>query len=56
MIDAPLVLYRDVVRPEWVDYNHHLNVAFYVRAFDIALHAGLPAPADKCSIIGIRKR
>ena len=46
MSDAPLVLYRDVVRPEWVDYNHHLNVAFYVRAFDFATdalfdHAGL---------------
>ena len=39
MIDAPLVLYRDVVRPEWVDYNHHLNVAFYVRAFDFATDA-----------------
>ena len=46
MSAAPLVLYRDVVRPEWVDYNHHLNVAFYVRAFDFATdaffkHAGL---------------
>ena len=45
-IDTPLVLYRDVVRPEWVDFNHHLNVAFYVRAFDFATdaffdHAGL---------------
>ena len=39
MIDAPLVLYRDVVRPEWVDYNHHLNVAYYVRAFDLATDA-----------------
>ena len=39
MIEAPLVLYRDVVRPEWVDYNHHLNVAFYVRAFDFATDA-----------------
>ena len=41
MIDAPLVLYRDVVRPEWVDYNHHLNVAFHVRAFDLATDAFL---------------
>ena len=46
MNDAPLVLYRDVVRPEWIDFNHHLNVAFYVRAFDLATdaffeHAGL---------------
>ena len=39
MIDAPLVLCRDVVRPEWVDYNHHLNVAYYVRAFDLATDA-----------------
>ena len=46
MSHPPLVLYRDVVRPEWVDFNHHLNVAFYVRAFDFATdaifdHAGL---------------
>ena len=39
MTDAPLVLYRDVVRPEWVDYNRHFNVAFYVRAFDFATDA-----------------
>ena len=39
MSHPPLVLYRDVVRPEWVDYNHHLNVAFYVRAFDFATDA-----------------
>ena len=39
MIETPLVLYRDVVRPEWVDFNHHLNVAFYVRAFDFATDA-----------------
>ena len=39
MSHPPLVLYRDVVRPEWVDYNRHLNVAFYVRAFDFATDA-----------------
>ena len=39
MTDAPLVLYRDVVRPEWVDDNRHLNVAFHVRAFDFATDA-----------------
>ena len=39
MTDAPLVLYQDVVRPEWVDYNRHFNVAFYVRAFDFATDA-----------------
>ncbi len=26
-IDAPLQLYEDVVRPEWIDYNGHMNVA-----------------------------
>ncbi len=25
------------VRPEWLDYNGHMNVAWYLRAFDLAL-------------------
>jgi acyl-CoA thioester hydrolase len=33
---APLDLHREVVRPEWIDYNGHMNVAFYVLAFDHA--------------------
>ena len=24
------------VQPEWLDYNDHMNVAFYIRAFDMA--------------------
>lgn len=39
MKDAPLQLYRDRVRPEWIDYNGHMNVAFYVLAFDYATDA-----------------
>lgn len=35
-IDAPLQLHRDRVRPEWIDYNGHMNVAYYVLAFDYA--------------------
>lgn len=38
-IDAPLELYRDKVRPEWIDYNGHMNVAYYVLAFDYATDA-----------------
>lgn len=38
-IDAPLELYRDEVRPEWIDYNGHMNVAYYVLAFDYATDA-----------------
>lgn len=26
-----------VVRPEWIDYNGHMNVAYYVLAFDLAI-------------------
>jgi acyl-CoA thioester hydrolase len=48
-IDAPLELYRDKVRPEWIDYNGHMNVAYYVLAFDYATdaffdHIGLDDP------------
>ncbi|MFQ5783368.1 MAG: thioesterase family protein [Alphaproteobacteria bacterium] len=34
--DAPLALYEDEVRPEWIDLNGHMNVAYYVLAFDYA--------------------
>jgi acyl-CoA thioester hydrolase len=32
-----LVVKRSTVRPEWIDYNGHMNVAYYVLAFDQAL-------------------
>jgi acyl-CoA thioester hydrolase len=35
-IQAPLDLHRETVRPEWIDYNGHMNVAYYVLAFDHA--------------------
>src|SRR5580658_4398234 len=34
MIDAPFQRYCTEVIPEWVDYNGHMNVAYYVLAFD----------------------
>lgn len=40
MIDVPfappLVIHRETVQPGWIDYNGHMNVAFYVMAFDHA--------------------
>lgn len=38
-IPAPLDLHRETVRPEWIDYNGHMNVAYYVLAFDHATDA-----------------
>lgn len=38
-IEAPLRIYRDRVRPEWIDYNGHMNMAYYVMAFDFAIDA-----------------
>ena len=38
-IEAPLHIYTDSVRPEWIDYNGHMNVAYYVLAFDYATDA-----------------
>ena len=37
--EAPLAIYTDSVRPEWIDYNGHMNVAYYVLAFDYATDA-----------------
>lgn len=31
---AGLSPHRETVRPEWVDYNGHMNVAYYVLVFD----------------------
>jgi acyl-CoA thioester hydrolase len=38
-IDAPLALYETAVKPEWLDVNDHMNVAYYVLAFDQATDA-----------------
>lgn len=38
-IDAPLALYNTTVPPEWLDVNDHMNVAYYVLAFDKATDA-----------------
>jgi acyl-CoA thioester hydrolase len=40
-VDGLLELHRDRVRPEWIDYNGHMNVAYYVLAFDHATDAFL---------------
>lgn len=31
-----IVEYEDVVRPEWIDSNGHMNLAYYVVVFDLA--------------------
>lgn len=38
-IESPLCLYSGVAPPEWMDYNGHMNVAYYVLAFDHATDA-----------------
>ena len=38
-IESPLCLYTGVALPEWIDYNGHMNVAYYVLAFDYATDA-----------------
>jgi len=32
--EAPIDRHREAVRPEWIDYNGHMNVAYYVLVFD----------------------
>jgi acyl-CoA thioester hydrolase len=39
--EAPLELYRGAVLPGWIDYNGHMNVAYYLMAFDQATDAFL---------------
>lgn len=35
-VAAPFDVYRDVVRPEWIDHNGHMNVGYYLVVFDYA--------------------
>ncbi len=41
-IAAPLDVYRDVVRPEWIDNNGHMNMGYYLVVFDFATDAFFP--------------
>jgi acyl-CoA thioester hydrolase len=35
-IEAPFLVEGLTVLPEWIDTNGHLNIAYYLRAFDLA--------------------
>jgi acyl-CoA thioester hydrolase len=35
-MSGPIIEYEDVVRPEWIDSNGHMNLAYYVVVFDLA--------------------
>ena len=52
MSSAPFDEHRDIVRPEWIDDNGHLNMGYYLVAFDLATdtwldHIGLSASERK---------
>lgn len=38
-VAAPLELHREHVHADWIDYNGHMNVAYYLLAFDHATDA-----------------
>lgn len=38
-MSKPVIEYEAVVRPEWIDSNGHLNLAYYVVVFDLATDA-----------------
>lgn len=35
-MEAPIARHRETIRPEWIDYNGHMNVAYYGLVFDHA--------------------
>ena len=41
ILQAALKPHREIVRPEWIDYNGHMNVAYYSLVFDHATDAVL---------------
>jgi acyl-CoA thioester hydrolase len=38
-MSRPVIEHQDVVRPEWIDSNGHMNLAYYVVVFDFATDA-----------------
>ena len=38
-VSQPPELHREFIRPEWCDYNGHMNLAYYVLVFDHATDA-----------------
>lgn len=42
-VDRAFVAEGFVVLPEWIDYNGHMNIAFYMKTFDEALDRVYPA-------------
>ncbi len=38
-MSRPIIEYQDIVRPEWIDSNGHMNLAYYVVVFDLATDA-----------------
>ena len=38
-MSRPVIEIEDVVRPEWIDSNGHMNLAYYVVVFDLATDA-----------------
>ena len=45
-LSAPLDRRRDAVRPEWIDPNGHMNVGYYLVAFDLATD-------EFCRLLGV---
>jgi acyl-CoA thioester hydrolase len=55
---APFAAHAEPIRPEWIDYNGHMNLAYYVLVFDhgtdaVMAHLGLGfdyVQATNCSM------
>lgn len=41
-IEAPVSRWKETVRPEWADYNGHMNVAYFTLIFDHATDVFYP--------------
>lgn len=37
--DQPITILETHIKPEWIDYNGHMNVAYYLTVFDQAVDA-----------------
>ncbi len=44
--EAPISRWRERILPEWLDYNGHMNVAYFVLIFDHGTDAFYPLILD----------
>jgi hypothetical protein len=52
-VAGPFDGYRDLVRPEWIDHNGHMNMGYYLVVFDLRPTRGCGTSGSGTTIAGL---